>query len=294
MATVLQKLAESNGRPLFLCDFSPTRGVDPALYDRVKNVGADFVIVAYSPGKSVRVDSTMAAHFIRQDGEHDAIFTLACRDMNRLALQNHLLGAHLLGLENLVVLKGEEFAEKDLALTKSVNDVTPTQLIRDIVGLNKGIDFRKRNLRAPTTFCIGASFDPGQSDIKAEANLAHQKVKAGSDFFITQVLYDPSLVKRFLEIYNDITGDEFPKPIFYGLQILEKEGIFFGDTPERITRELEQGRPGIEIAFEHLQNCRENGLTNFYLVPPILKGGRRNYEAARQLLEMFSEVSPRV
>ena len=61
-----------------------------------------------------------------------------------------------------------------------------------------------------------------------------------------------------------------------------------------MTRELEQGRPGVEIAFEHLQTCSENGLTNFYLVPPILKGGRRNYDAARQLLEMFGQISPQV
>ena len=31
----------------------------------------------------------------------------------------------------------------------------------------------------------------------------------------------------------------------------------------------------------------ENGMTGVYLVPPILRGGRRDYEAARQVLETF-------
>ncbi len=114
MTTVVQRYTERRGQPMFLCDFSPPRGAELSTVDQVKQVGADFVCVAYSPGKSVRVDSTVMAHLIGRDGEQQVVFNLACRDMNRLAIQNHLLGAQLLGLENLLVLQGDEFTEKDL------------------------------------------------------------------------------------------------------------------------------------------------------------------------------------
>ena len=75
----------------------------------MKRVDADFVSVAYSPGRSVRVDSTAMAQVIGLSGDQDVIFSLAPRDMNKLALQNHLLGAQALGLENVVVLGGDDF-----------------------------------------------------------------------------------------------------------------------------------------------------------------------------------------
>ena len=289
MTTITEMLAqrEDRGEPLFLCDFSPPKGADMSAIERVMAVGADCVSVAYSPGKAVRVDPAVVAHLIRQRGDQEAIFTLACRDMNKLAIQNHLLGAQLLGVENVLVLQGDRFTERDTALMKEVRDFTPTGLIRAITAMNEGTDFRGTSLRAPTAFCIGATIDLGRGPIEREVALATRKVDAGADFLITQTFFDVDMAKRFLEAYRTHTGIVFPKPIFYGLQILEQDGLIFGDVPEATRHELEQGRPGTEIALEQLRSYADNGLTNVYLVPPILKGGRRDYAAAQELLEAF-------
>lgn len=287
MTTVVQKLAERGDHPLFLCDFSPPRGADLSTLEQVKRVGADFICVAYSPGKSVRVDSAVVAHLLHQDGSQEVIFNLACRDMNRLALQNHLLGAQLLDLENVLVLRGDSFIERDLALVKDVSDFTPTQLIRTMASLNEGVDYKGLNLRASTSFCIGATIDLGRDDLKREATLAQRKVAAGAHFFITQAFYDIEMANRFLETYQSLADGEFPKPIIYGLQILLKDGLIFGDVPKSTKQELERGRPGTEIALEQLHAYVESGMTNIYLVPPILRGGRRDYEAAQQVMEAF-------
>ena len=285
MTIVSQKHAQRNGKPLFICDYSPPRGADLSTVEQVKQVGADFVCVAYSPGKSVRVDSTVMAHLISRPGDQDVIFNLACRDMNRLALQNHLLGAQLLGLENVLVLQGDEFTERDLASVKDVGDYRATELIQAIGSLNQGMDFRGLKLRAPTTFCIGAAIDLGRSNLEQEALLTQRKVAAGADFFLTQAFYDVRKADRFLEVYQASTGQEFPRPVFYGLQILEKDGIIFGDVPQDTQRDLERGRPATDIALEQLHAYMDNGLTCIYLVPPILRGGRRNYQAAQDVLE---------
>lgn len=293
VTTVSQKYAEGKGAPLFVCDFSPPRGADLSTVDEVRQIGADFVCVAYSPGKSVRVDSVAMAYMLRQRGEESVIFNLVCRDMNKLAVQNHLLGAHLLGLENIVVLQGDAFTERDLSTVKEVSDYRPAELIRAVVALNQGLDFRGLKLRAPTSFCIGAAINLGASDLEKEAGLAHQKIEAGADFFLTQAFYDVSLAKRFLELYQGSTGHELLKPVFYGLQILERDGIVFGDVPEPTRRDLERGRPGTDIALEQLHTYVANGLTSVYLIPPILRGGRRNYLAAKEVVAAFHKRAAR-
>ncbi|MBI4339073.1 MAG: methylenetetrahydrofolate reductase [Chloroflexi bacterium] len=303
MATVTERVADDGSRSLFICDFSPPRGADLSTVAQVKEVGADFVCVAYSPGKSVRVDSTVMAHLIALEGSmpppsrggkeaiareagQGVIFNLACRDMNRLALQNHLLGAQLLGLENVVVLQGDGFSQQDLQGVKEVGDYQPSQLIQDIVKLNQGIDFRGLKLRAPTAFCIGAVMDFSKG-VEQQARRARVKVEAGADFFLAQTFYRVDLVRQFHQAYRAAAGVPFPRPIFYGLPVPHREGLLFGDVPEQVRNDLEQGRPGVEIALEQLRALAGQGIRTFYLVPPILRGGRRDYAAARDLLRAF-------
>jgi methylenetetrahydrofolate reductase (NADPH) len=289
MTTVVQRCAERCGQPMFLCDFSPPRGADLSTVDQVKQVGADFVCVAYSPGKSVRVDSTVMAHLIGRDGEQQVVFNLACRDMNRLAIQNHLLGAQLLGLENVLVLQGDEFTERDLKSLKSVADYRPVELIGDIGLLNEGVDFRGLKLRQPTTFCVGAVVDLTRADMEREVGLARQKVSAGADYLITQAFYDLDQPARFHDLYAKLAGQELTVPVFYGLQILEAEGLMFGDVPQKVRRDLDRGRSGVDIALEQLRAYIDGGMTGVYLVPPILRGGRRDYRAARSVLDAFRD-----
>ena len=268
-----------------MSDFSPPRGATHIYLEQAKKLDVDFICVAYNPGKSVRVTSAITAYAIKQNTAKDVIFNLSPRDMNRIAIQSYLLGAHALGLENVVVLKGDKFTERDFALVKDVNDFKPTELISAIKSMNQGIDYKGLKLRAPTTFCVGASIDLSR-DIKGEAQLVHKKVSAGADFFITQAIYDPELVSRFLEAYESTSGEKLSQPVFYGVQILSKDSpITFGDVPEWMHQDLGKGREGSDIALELLRSFIDEGITNIYLIPPILRGGVRDYEAAQRVLE---------
>ena len=73
-------------------------------------------------------------------------------------------------------------------------------------------------------------------------------------------------------------------PVFFGLQVLEQDGIIFSTVPETVRKELEEGRSGVEIALELYQRFQEAGLNNVYLVPPIRRGGARGYAATREVL----------
>ena len=283
-AKVTDICSESRDGPVTICDFSPPRGADPTLLYGARSVDTDFLCVAYSPGKAVRVDSIIAAHVIKQEIGKDVVFTLATRDMNKLAIQNHLLGASLLGLDNVIVVGGDSFTERELTVVKNVSDFTSTGLITAIKAMNQGIDYKELKLRSATDFCVGATIDLGRGT-KREARLTHRKALAGADFFITQPVYHLEQVERFQESYESVAGERFSIPIFLGLQVLDAKGLIFGEVPESIKQDLENGREGTDIAIELLHQFVAGGITNIYLIPPIFRGGLRDYEAAQRVLE---------
>ena len=282
MVKVVECCYESTGRPGFICDFSPPPSGNISEASRA-DIPADFISIAYNPGRAVRANSAMLAAAIRRETGKETIFTLATRDMNRLAIQSLLLGAQMLGLDNVVVVQGDQFSERDLALTKAANDYRPTELMAAVRAMNEGVDYRGSSIREPTNFCIGATFDLGRG-VDPEAALAARKVDAGAEFLMGQPIFDTDDAKRFRDSYERQSGAALSVPVFYGLQILEQGGVLFSAVPGAVRAELEAGRSGVDIAVELYGRFREAGLHDVYLVPPIRRGGARNYEAAREFL----------
>ena len=283
MAKITDRCYEATGRTCFICDFSPPRSGDPEALQQA-DIDADFVSVAYNPGRAVRANSPMLAAAIKQQLDRDVVFTLGTRDMNKLALQSQLLGAQILGLENVIVVQGDPFSERDRSVVTPVGDYQPTGLINAIACLNQGLDFRDSKLRSPADFCIGATADLGRDMLK-EARLAHRKVASGAQFLITQPIYDPEEAATFRAAYQAEAGAPFEVPVFFGLQILEQDGVIFASVPQWVRNDLESGRSGIELALELYARFQQAGLHNIYLIPPIRRGGARNYAAARDVLK---------
>ena len=281
MAKVVDRIHAQTGRPAFICDYSPPRSGRPEDMPAPPQA-ADFVSAAYNPGRAVRTNAVAAAAVLRDRYGTDPIFTLATRDMNRLALESLLLGAQALGLENVIIVAGDSFGPRDTAA--AVYDYHPTELIAAISNLNSGRDHRGGNLRAPTDFCIGATVDLGRG-IEPEASLAARKVSAGAAFLVTQPVFDPADVSRFADAYRRAHGNALSAPVFYGVGLMEPDGVSFASIPQWITHELAAGRTGVDIALEVWEGLRGAGANDCYLVPPIRRSGARNYDAAREFLE---------
>jgi len=290
MTTVVERAAEPQGAFTIICDCSPPRGGVPALLDPLRQLGADFLAIAYNPGKAVRVASLAAAAWLKQHAGTDVTFTIAPRDMNRLALESLLLGAQLLGLENVVVVQGDRFTAKERERVRAVPDVRATDLLGAIRDLNAGRDYRGRELRAPTAFCAGATIDLGR-EMDRELVLTHRKMAAGCQFFLLQALFRPERLREFHERYADQFGEALAAPVFCGVQVLTAESLVFGEMPSWVTSDLERGRPSVEIALQLTQGFRDAGFRTIYLIPPILRGGRRDYLAAQQVIEALRALS---
>ena len=287
MVKITESCFEATGHTSVICDFSPPRSGDQAVV-RQAPIGADFISVAYNPGRAVRTNSAMLAAAIQNSG-NDAVFTLATRDMNKLALLSQLLGAQLLSVQNVVVVQGDPFGEQDQKRVASVNDYSPTGLIAAIAQMNQGQDFKGSKLGQPTDFCIGAAVDLGRG-IEEEAQLAVRKVQAGAEFLITQPIFNVDHVARYRESVGYYAGKAGTVPIYFGLQILEKDGVLFSSVPESLRAELEGGRTGVDIALELYGKFQEVCLNNIYLMPPIKRGGARDYEAAKEFLGKIKRI----
>lgn len=283
-------VAECNNDPgslKIIADFTPPRGMDIAVMERVSEMNADFLCAAYNPGKLVRIDSRVAALIAKNLSGRDVIFTLSPRDMNKIAVESSVLGAQALGLENVIVVQGDPLDDKELSKgVTAVYDYTPTALIQSIQSMNDGRDYRGAPLRMSTNMCIGATIDIGR-DLQKEASLTVRKIAAGTQFFISQPNHEESRREKFLQILAEHHSGPIPQPIFWGVQILDQGGIFLDAPPRAIMDAMATGKSGVSIAIEMIESLIESGTNHIYLLPPIIKGGGRLYQAAQEVLHHF-------
>ncbi len=283
--TSVRAIAASAGQsPVIVCDVSPPRGGAAELLSELREIDADFLCVAYNPGQSVRVNPVICADHIQNELGKPAIFTLATRDMNRIAIQSLLLGASTLGLENVVALRGDPIRKRDAGVVREVNDYTTTALVEDIRELNRGRDFRGLALARRASFCVGVVTDPSRG-LEAEVALATRKIRSGADFILCQALFDTALSENFAgRIHPSGESADSPPPLFQGVQVFDSGGVNFGNVPERIVREARDGGDGIEIAKRSARELLDIGVRRFYLTPSILRCGARDYEGANELI----------
>ncbi|MGE0543466.1 MAG: methylenetetrahydrofolate reductase [Dehalococcoidia bacterium] len=275
--------ARRDGWVLVACDVSPPRGAAIDTLPEIARIPADFYCVAYAPGRAVRLDSLAMATVLRAATGRGQIFNLATRDMNTLALENHLLGAEALGQPNVAVVRGDDLTDRDKKTLKVVHNLTPTGLLEAISAMNDGRDLRGSTLRQPSRLCAGATLDLAR-DHAAEVVLMAKKVRAGARFLLTQPVYEPAAAEQFLALYRSTNREELDVPVFWGFPVLAPESITFGEPPARWRDELAAGRPGADLAAEEMRRFVESGITTLYVMPPILRGGVRDYTAAARAI----------
>ncbi|SVA86211.1 uncharacterized protein METZ01_LOCUS139065, partial [marine metagenome] len=100
MKSVIEAINKRGRKPFYLCDFSPPKGGNADLLLECCDLNPDMFMVAYAPGKAVRLNPIFAANWIHSKTNIPTIFTISTRDMNKNAMQGLLLGAELMGLPN--------------------------------------------------------------------------------------------------------------------------------------------------------------------------------------------------
>lgn len=276
----------SHGPLVFVCDASPPRGAGLDAIYSLSEVRADYFAVAYNPGCAVRANSIIFASLVKKHIEREVIAIISPRDMNKLALQSLLLGSSMLGVHNLLVVQGALPQDKSRSWYSNVWDYSASGLIKSISEMNKGVDFRNLPLSSPTRFCIGSAIDIGK-DFTKQCELMKEKLDAGAKFFITQPFFDISIPNAITTYWNSLFENTIEPSIYYGIYVLEKNSRTFGTVPLHIKRELEMGTPGFKLAIDQISKLHAQGIHKFYLIPPILKGGVKDYKSISLVINAY-------
>ena len=193
----------------------------------------------------------------------EPVLQLSCRDRNRIALQAELLGAHALGIKNILCLTGDPVRVGDQPQAKSVQDLNSIELIDQVTSLNKGIDPVSGFLPdGSTNLFAGAAADPNCKGFDGLRRRIELKKKAGANFLQTQMVMDPKILERFCK---EIT-EPINIPVLAGVFLLKsaKNAQFINRVvpgaciPQSIISRLESSSnpidEGISIAAEQVKS----------------------------------------
>ena len=149
-------------------------------------------VFAVQPGQSARThsDSLDLALHLQQQAGVETIATLTTWDKTIMTLQAELLGAHALGIRNVICTTGSPPVLGDYPAVDGIWEVDSLGLIALLAGLNEGRDSNGLATATQTSFCIGARVNPGARDPEAEIARAQAKVRAGAHFLVSRPVYE--------------------------------------------------------------------------------------------------------
>ena len=293
---LLQKLRA--GKFVVSVEVDPPRGFNAAKMLEgaaiAKARGADAVNVADSPMARVRMGALGLCVLIQQQVGIESILHFTTRDRSLMALQSDLIGAHALGVRNIIALTGDPPSLGDQPDSTAVYDVDSIGLVRVLDAFNRGLDRTGKPFGTRSAFTIAVASDPTRSDLVQEVDRFHKKVSGGAHLTMTQPIFDPLLWKRFYELYEERHGP-FPVPVLIGILPLQSHrhasflhnevpGITLSEAAlARMERAGADGRKeGVRMAQELLLELMElPKVQGVYLMPSF---GR--YEVACEVLDV--------
>lgn len=196
-----RKLAR--GEPVVSVEILPPRGwdrtglVEPAR--RLKVAGVDTLAIVDDPRSLGRMASLSAAQIVETEVGIEALVHYTCRDRNMPGMISDLLGAAAAGIRNVLAVSGDPLLQGPYPDSTAVFDIDSIGLTNVVNGLNRGIDPGGNSIGASTEFVLGVAVNPGAVDHEREIERYRYKVDAGADFAVTQPIFEPEALERFLE-----------------------------------------------------------------------------------------------
>jgi methionine synthase / methylenetetrahydrofolate reductase(NADPH) len=292
-----EKLA--GGEFVVSVELDPPKGLNPTKIlegaSILQQAGADCINIADSPMARVRMSCLALARLLQDHLGIETIIHFTSRDRNLMALQSELLGAHALGIRNVLALTGDPLHLGAYPNTTGVWDVDSVGLIRVIRGMNEGHDAAASAIGARASFHIGAALNLNMTDEEVEPELAkyQRKLEAGAQFIMTQPIYELAPLLRFLE-----RAGTPPIPLILGCVPLhssrhaeylhnEVPGITI---PEEVRARMraagDQGHiEGLKMAQELLGEA-QNLVRGVYLMPSYAR-----YDVVAELTKMLRASS---
>jgi methionine synthase I (cobalamin-dependent)/5,10-methylenetetrahydrofolate reductase len=288
-----QKLAA--GKFVVSVEVNPAPGLDPKPALEASKMllanGVDIVNVADGPRAMARMGNLAFCALLLRDYGIEPIMHVCGRDRNLLAQMAHLLGAHAIGIRNLVIITGDPPKVGDYPEATAVYDLDAIGLLQMASGMNAGLDPAGKRLGGggKTSFLCATGFEPGAADFDKEVKRLEQKRAAGADFVMTQPVFQVELVEKMLQrtahLNMPVMLGVLPLVSYKNAEFLHNE-VPGMQIPEPIRERMRAAAPGAEARKEGVRIAREmlfavrDRVQGAYLMPPLGK-----YELALEVLD---------
>jgi homocysteine S-methyltransferase len=272
----------------------------------LQDAGVDIVNISDSAMARVRMGAMAVAFGVQHDLDLECLVHVTTRDRNLMALESELLGAHALGVRNILALTGDPPRVGDYPTGTGIWDVDSIGLIGILNRLNRGEDQAGKPIGAPAGFTIACALDPTAADTDQEIERLTAKLDAGANLIMTQPIYARQQWDRFMDRAARRWPAGLPNPVLLGVLPLhthrhaeflhnEVPGITIPDEVRAAMRAA--GERGAEVGLEMAHGLLDQLATDVqgtYVMPSF---GR--YEQAAELVRrlrtdsrMSSALSP--
>jgi homocysteine S-methyltransferase len=278
-------------------EVNPPIGLDPSKAVAAAKMliagGIDVINIADGARAQARMSNLAMAARVQREVGCEALLHVCGRDRNLLATLAHLLGAHDLELRNLVIVTGDPPKIGDFPDASAVYDLDSIGILKLAARLNVGIDPGGKSLGGGTSFVLATGAEPAALNYEREIARLREKKAAGAELVMTQPVYDPKSLERFLDdiaplnlpvlvgilplashrnaefLHNEVPGMQIPEAV---RERMRKAG---GGAAGR--------KEGVSIAREMLFAVRSR-VHGAYVLPPL-----ERYELALEVVDGFLE-----
>jgi homocysteine S-methyltransferase len=285
----------ARGRFVVSVEVNPPVGLDPSraiqAAKMLRDGGVDVVNIADGARAQARMGNLALAVRVQREVGIETILHVCGRDRNLLATLAHLLGAHDLGVRNLVIITGDPPKMGDFPDATAVYDLDSIGILKLATRLNYGVDPGGKPLGATTSFLLATGAEPAALNYTREIARLKDKKTAGAELVMTQPVYSPEVLDRFLD---DVAP--LGLPVLVGLLPLasHRNAEFLHNevpgmqVPESIRERMRKAgsgpaarREGVAIAREMLAAVRGR-VSGAYIMPPL-----ERYELALEVVDGF-------
>jgi methylenetetrahydrofolate reductase (NADPH) len=255
--------AVQNGEFLVTAEVAPPKGGDPQhmLEMAAKLKGKVHAVNVTDGSRAVMRMTPLVASILLLQAGIEPVYQVACRDRNRIGLQADLLGAHALGIKNVLAITGDPIKAGDYPTARPVFDLESVRLLGLISKLNAGMDGNDKPLPdGGIALFHGAAIDPQLRSRTSLKSRFEKKIAAGAQFFQSQLISDFELLEQFMKEVAAPHG----KPVLAGIFLLKsaKNAEFINrcvpgvhipqETIDRLRASSKPLETGIEIAAEQV------------------------------------------
>ena len=183
---------------------------------------------------------------IMQKFKTEAVPHVICGGFTKEETEDFLIDLHYLGIENALVLRGDQEKGEDHFIPKPGGHAYANELVAQVHAMNQGILLHEETESLPTNFCVGVAAYPEKhfeaASLDEDLRYLKQKVDAGADYIVTQMFFNN---QHYFDFVDKCRAMDIHVPIIPGLKPLATARqleilpeIFHLEMPEALAKEV--------------------------------------------------------